>query len=164
MARIRQMENTEEVSRELAELSPLLASMPRKTPYYTPSGYFSELDKEMVTNRKPSNHRQDPSAEQTDQAVQTLPGSRRHCRRDQRGRHIRGREYSGSALDRQLAQISDQEIVDYLQYNTDEFDNENIFTNVSLDEELPSVLPEELTNEEIDKMLEENILQETPFN
>lgn len=164
MARIRQMENTEEVSRELAELSPLLASMPRKTPYYTPSGYFSELDKEMVLNRE---------AEPT---AKILPLNKR-IRLFKRclvaaaiagvisvGAIFVAREYSGSALDRQLAQISDQEIVDYLQYNTDEFDNENIFTNVSLDEELPSVLPEELTNEEIDKMLEENILQETPFN
>ncbi|RPD38782.1 hypothetical protein [Chitinophaga barathri] len=164
MTHIRQIENTEEVESELATLSPTLAGLPRKTPYNAPPGYFSELDRKMVQNK---------DAEPT---AKILPLNKR-IRLFKRclvaasiagiisvGAVFLAREYSGNALDRQLAQISDQEIVDYLQYNTDEFDNENIFTNVSLDEDMPSVLPDELTNEEIDKMLEENLLQEIPFN
>ncbi len=55
------------------------------------------------------------------------------------------KSYKDNSLDRQLAEISDQKSVDFLQSNTDAFDNENIFTNVSLEEEAPSVIPEELS-------------------
>lgn len=164
ISRIKEIENSEDVAAELAELSPTLASLPRKTPYYAPADYFGELDRKLVQNKE---------AEPT---AKILPLNKRIklFKRCLAAAAIAGvislgavfiaREYSGNALDRQLAQISDQEIVDYLQNHTDDFDNENIFTNVSLDEELPSVLPDELTNEEIDNMLEENLLQEIPFN
>lgn len=164
MARIREMENAAEVEAELADLSPMLAAIPRKTPYYAPADYFAGLDRALVQNKE------------AEPIVKILPLNKRIklFKRCLVAAAIAGivsvgavfiaREYSGNALDRQLAKISDQEIVDFLQYHTDDFDNENIFTNVSLDEELPSVLPEELTNEEIDNMLEENLLQEIPFN
>ncbi|MBO9152479.1 hypothetical protein ACFOTA_09705 [Chitinophaga sp. GCM10012297] len=164
MSRIRELENAAEVNAELEELSPMLAAIPRKTPYNAPKGYFDGLAKGLVQNRE------------AEPVVKILPLNKRIklFKRCLVAAAVAGivsvgavfiaREYSGNALDRQLAKISDQEIVDFLQYHTDDFDNENIFTNVSLDEEMPSVLPEELTNEEIDKMLEENLLQEIPFN
>ena len=164
MARIREMENAAGVDAELAEISPFLAGQPRKTPYQAPSGYFAGLDRKLVQNRE-------------SEPVTKILSLNKRIRLFKRclvaaaiagvisvGAVFMAKEYSGNALDRQLAQISDQEIVDYLQYHTDDFDDESIFTNVLLDEGMPSVLPEELTNEEIDNMLEVNLLREISFN
>lgn len=164
MARIREMENAAVVDAELAEISPFLAAQPRKMPYQAPPGYFAGLDRKLVQNREA-------------EPVTKILSLNKRIRLFKRclvaaaiagiisvGAVFIAKEYSGNALDRQLAQISDQEIVDYLQYHTDDFDDESIFTNVLLDEGMPSVLPEELTNEEIDNMLEVNLLQEISYN
>lgn len=149
MARIRQEEE---------ELSPFMASLPRTMPFTVPEGYFEALPAEIVTRRQ----------------AKIIPMRRTLYRRGLVAALITGvigvtaillfRSGGEQTLDKQLAQVSNQEIMDYLQFNTDAFDNDNIFANVSLEENTPALLPEELTAEDVDMLLEENILKETPLN
>lgn len=164
MDRIRAMENSEAVTEELETLSPVLASAPRQLPFTVPDGYFSELTEKLVTEKKHA----------TGGRVVKMGRNIRLFKRCLAAACIAGlialgavlvsRSLNNSSLDRMMAKISDQEIEEYLTYNTDAFDNENIFTNVSLEEELPSVLPEDLSAKEIDNLLEDNILQDDVLN
>lgn len=163
--RLRHMDTEEDVQEELELIAPLLASIPRKNmPFHTPYGYFNGLDRDLIQN----------SGNEPVTKVVPIGRKVRLFKRCLAAAAIAGvivvtaiwgaRQWSGNAIDRQLAQISDQEIVEFLQYRSDDFDDDNIFANVSLEEGMPSVLPEDLSNEEIDRMLEDNLLQQTQLN
>ncbi|WP_298708705.1 hypothetical protein [Chitinophaga sp.] len=165
MDRVRNLAAEEEVTEELMEIAPILASIPRKTaPFFTPHGYFKGLDRQLIQGSG------------NEPATKVIPIGRkiRLFKRCLAAAAIAGvvvvsaiwgvREWTGNSIDRRMAQISDQEIVDFLQYRSDDFDDENIFANVSLEAGMPSVLPEGLSIEEIDLMLEDNLLQQTQLN
>lgn len=164
MASIHASEHTKEVTEELHEISPFMAAIPRQSPYTVPSGYFEGLSREVIMRK---------NAEEPGRIVKM--GRRvkmfKRCLAAAAvagvisiGAVMLSKSYNDNSLDKQLAQISDQEIEDYLQSNTDAFDNENIFTNVSLEEETPSVLPDEMSEDEINNYLEDNLLKELPLN
>lgn len=164
MAHIRAMERSEAVSRELDTISPLLAAIPREIPFSVPDGYFKDLSGRLVTQKNRA----------LEGRVVKMKRNIRLFKRCLAAAAIAGliavsavlvsRSLNNSSLDRMMAKISDQEIEEYLTYSTDAFDNENIFTNVSLEGELPSMLPDNLSAKEIDNMLEDNLLQDDPLN
>lgn len=168
MAQIRAMERKEEITAELAELSPFLAAIPRQSPFTVEDGYFDALTSN-VSARK----------------LEAPPGKVVKMSRRLRlykkclvaaaiagaisiGAVLLSKQFGTKSLDKQLAQLSDQEIIDYLQFRTDAFDTENIFANASVNEEtvnLPDIaLPEEFSAEEIEEILEDNLLKDVPFN
>lgn len=168
MAHIRAMESSREVTEELSELSPLLAAAPRQSPFSAPEKYFESLTR-TVSDRKFAG---------TPGRVVKMGRRLRLYKKCLVAAAIAGvisvgavllsKQFGTNSIDKQMAQLSDQEIIDYLQFRTDAFDNENIFANAVLDEEtdnLPAIaLPEELSTEEIDAILEENLLKDVPFN
>lgn len=164
LARIKGMERSEAVAAELETVSPLLAGLPKTTPFSLPEGYFQELPKEILTEKNRA----------TEGRVVKMKRNVRLFKRSLIAAGIAGliavsavmisRTLNHSSIDRMMAKISDQEIEDYLTYSTDAFDNENIFTNVSLEQELPSVLPDNLSVKDIDNLLEDNLLQNDPIN
>ena len=163
MAAIHAAESKQEVAAELNELSPLLASMPKQTPFTAPDGYFEGLGHEVTIRRNASQPGRIVTMGRRVKLFKRCLAAAAIAGAISIGAVMLSKSYKDNSLDRQLAQISDQEIVDFLQANTDAFDNENIFTNVSL-EEAPSVLPEELSEAEIDSYLEDNLLKELPLN
>ncbi|GEP95628.1 hypothetical protein [Chitinophaga cymbidii] len=168
MARIHAMEASEAVTAELAEVSPLLAAAPRQSPFSVPDNYFESLTRE-VSDRK---------FEGTPGRVVKMSRRLRLYKKCLVAAAIAGavsvgavllsKQFSTNSLDKQIAQLSDQEIIDYLQFRTDAFDTESIFANAVLDDDtdnMPDIaLPEELSTEEIDAILEENLLKDVPFN
>lgn len=165
LKRMREMDGHDEVTEELNAIAPFLARVPRKTaPFSTPDGYFEGLDRQMIQGSG------------NEPATKVIPIGRkiRLFKRCLAAAAIAGvvvvtaiwgaKQWTGSSIDRELARISDQEIVDFLQFRSDEFDDDNIFANVSLEESMPSVLPEDLSNEEIETLLEDNLLQQTQLN
>lgn len=163
MAAIHAAESKQEVAEELHELSPLLASMPKQSPFTAPDGYFEGLGHEVTIRRNASQPGRIVTMGRRVKLFKRCLAAAAIAGAISIGAVMLSKSYKDNSLDRQLAQISDQEIVDFLQANTDAFDNENIFTNVSL-EEAPSVLPEELSEAEIDSYLEDNLLKELPLN
>lgn len=164
MAAIRAEEETQDVTRELSELSPFLASLPKQTPFSTPAGYFEGLGREVTIRKNETQPGRIVTMGRRVKLFKRCLAAAAVAGVISVGAVMLSKSYNDNSLDRQMAQISDQEIVDYLQSNTDAFDNENIFTNVSLEEEAPSVLPEELSDAEIDSYLEDNLLKELPLN
>ncbi|MGE7777457.1 hypothetical protein ACQKLP_22255 [Chitinophaga sp. NPDC101104] len=165
LKRMREMDGHDEVTEELEAIAPSLAQLPRKTaPFHTPHGYFEGLDREMIQG----------SGNEPVTKVVSISKRIRLFKRCLAAAAIAGvvvvsaiwgaKKWTGSSIDRELAQISDQEIVDFLQFRSDEFDDDNIFANVSFEESMPSVLPEDLSNEEIETLLEDNLLQQTQLN
>lgn len=163
MTAIHAAESKQEVAAELNELSPLLASMPKQTPFTAPDGYFEGLGHEVTIRRNESQPGRIVTMGRRVKLFKRCLAAAAIAGAICIGAVMLSKSYKDNSLDRQLAQISDQEIVDFLQANTDAFDNENIFTNVSL-EEAPSVLPEELSEAEIESYLEDNLLKELPLN
>lgn len=157
----------EEINEELAEF-PRLSTVPRINPFSVPEGYFESLTN-TIGHKK----------------FEQQPG-----RVVQMGRQLNlykkcliaaavagvisvgvvlfSREASTTSIDNQLAQITDQEMIDYLQYRTDDFDNENIFANASTEATEDSItaisLPEGLTEDDMEAILEENLLKDVPIN
>ncbi|AWO01902.1 hypothetical protein DLD77_09430 [Chitinophaga alhagiae] len=164
LTHIKAMENSSAVTEELEHLSPLLAGVSRETPFSVPEDYFKGLT-ELVVKEK--NFAQEGRVVKMGRRIRLF----KQCLA---AASIAGliavsavlisRSLSGTSMDRMMARISDQEIEEYLTYHTDAFDNENIFTNVSLEGEMPSVLPEDLSTKEIDNLLENNLLQDDLVN
>ncbi len=163
MEQIKAQESRKMIADELSELSPFLAAIPRSIPFTVPEGYLEGLTRKVAARK-----------------YEERPGRVVHMTRRLRlykrclaaaaiagaisvGAVLLFKHYSSTSLDRQLAKLSDQEIIDYLQYRTDAFDNDHIFANVSLEEETPSVLPEDLSEKDIDRYLEENLLKDIPL-
>lgn len=164
MAAIHAEEETQDVGQELSELSPFLATMSRQTPFTVPDGYFEGLSREVIVRKNEIQPGRIVTMGRRVKLFKRCLAAAAIAGAISVGAVMLSKSYNENTLDRQLAQISDQEIVDYLQSNTDAFDNENIFTNVSLEEEAPSVLPEELSEAEIESYLEDNLLKELPLN
>jgi putative ribosome biogenesis GTPase RsgA len=165
MAKIRTQGNTQEVTEELSELSPFLASMSRKTPFSAPDGYFEDLGREVIMRTNEDKPGRIVKMGRRVKLFKRCLVAAAIAGVISVGAVMLSKSFNDNSLDRQLAQISDQEIEDYLQSNTDAFDNENIFTNVSLeDEDATSVLPDELSEDEIENYLEDNLLKELPLN
>ncbi|MRG47745.1 hypothetical protein GFS24_21660 [Chitinophaga sp. SYP-B3965] len=164
MAAIHAEEGTQEVTEELSELSPFLASMPRQTPFTAPDGYFEGLSREVIIRKNETQPGRIVTMGRRVKLFKRCLAAAAVAGVISVGAVMLSKSYKDNSLDRQLAQISDQEIVDFLQSNTDAFDNENIFTNVSLEDDAPSVLPDELSDSEIDSYLEDNLLKELPLN
>lgn len=164
MATIHATEHTQEVTEELNELSPLLAAIPRQNPFTAPDGYFEGLGREVIMRKNEEEPGRIVKMGRRVKLFKRCLAAAAVAGVISIGAVMLSKSYNDNSLDKQLAQISDQEIEDYLQSNTDAFDNENIFTNVSLEEEAPSVLPDELSEDEINNYLEDNLLKELPLN
>ncbi|RPE14025.1 hypothetical protein EGT74_11095 [Chitinophaga lutea] len=164
MERIRTIESSDAVTEELETLSPLLAGISRETPYSVPEGYFSGLAGRLADEKNRAAEGRVVKMGRTIRLFKQCLAAACIAGVIAAGAVLVSRSVNHSSLDRMLAKISDQEIEEYLTYSTDAFDNENIFTNVSLEEELPSVLPEDLSAKDIDNLLEDNLLQDDPLN
>ena len=164
LARIKGMDSSKAVTEELEEVSPLLAGLSRQTPFSVPEGYFGDLTHQLVHKKENAAGGRVVKMARTIRIFKRCLVAAAVAGVIAAGAVFMSRSINNSSMDRMLAGISDQEIEEYLTYSTDAFDNESIFKNVSLEEELPSVLPEELSAKDIDNLLEENLLQEDPLN
>ncbi|MFB6455467.1 hypothetical protein ACE38W_09380 [Chitinophaga sp. Hz27] len=125
------------VDAELEELSPFLAAMPRKSPFSVPSDYFNQIDyfnpiDEQVTPRptpvipinrpaKRNNWMKWAAAAclaalVSTSAIHFLSGNRHN---------------DTSYFENELANISDDAIISYLQNHADPLDNESIYAQVA---------------------------------
>lgn len=147
------------VQEELAALSPLLAGIPKTTPLSVPAGYFDQLSTTVM-------------ADITDIPAPThTPVIRRmNIRRYMKWAvaaclvtlvsvstlfFIRSNHRGNNALENALANVSDQEIMEYLQSHTDAFDKEELSSNTPLVEENNAISEvEELPAEAIQHYLD----------
>lgn len=165
MARIAETEGTAApaspttIQEELAALSPLLAGIPKTMPLSVPAGYFDQLSTTVMA----------------DVADIPAPTNTPVIRRMNTRRYmkwavaaclvalvsvstlffIRSNHRGNNAIENALANVSDQEIMEYLQSHTDAFDKEELTTNTPLVEEnnaIPGV--EELPAEAIQHYLD----------
>jgi len=133
------------VQEELETLSPLLGSIPRLQPLRVPEGYFEDLPGRILQGID----NQEPPAK-----VVPLRPRRRYLSWVAAACFIgfaglgalfllrQPTTTGGRSLETQLAGISDQEIIDYLQARSDAFDNEAIISGVSnavATDELPRI-------------------------
>jgi hypothetical protein len=160
MQRVRQQE-ADAVQEELAELSPLLASAARQLPLSTPEGYFNDLSQKIMAGIS--------QAEEAPARVSPLRSRKRYLSWAVAASllvlvglstmFLLRRSTGTGSFESQLASVSDQEIVEYLQSHSDAFDNEAILSNVSgveVADELPKISTNlnELPTEAIQKYLE----------
>ncbi|WP_343700096.1 hypothetical protein [Chitinophaga sp.] len=164
MERIRAMENSSAVTEELEQLSPLLAGVSRETPFTVPEKYFKGLTEQVVKEKNAAGEGRVVKMGRRLKLFKQCLAAASIAGLIAVSAVLISRSLSGSSMDRMMAKISDQEIEEYLTYHTDAFDNEHIFTNVSLEGEMPSVLPEDLSSKEIDNLLEDNLLQDDSVN
>lgn len=146
MQRIRQQE-ADPVQEELAELSPLLASAPRQLPLSTPEGYFNDLSQKIMAGIS--------QAEQAPARIVPLRSQKRYRTWAIAASllvlvalstmFLLRRNTGAGSVETQLAGLSDQEIIEYLQAHSDAFDNEAILSNVS-SVEVADELPKMSTN------------------
>ncbi|GAA0527051.1 hypothetical protein [Chitinophaga japonensis] len=134
------------VQEELEALSPLLGSIPRQQPLSVPQGYFEGL---------PGRILQGIASQEAPAKVVPIRSRRRYLAWVAAacfigflglGALFLLRQQSTTtgtrSLEMQLAGISDQEIIDYLQAHSDAFDNEAIISGVSnavATDELPRI-------------------------
>ncbi|PSL22800.1 hypothetical protein [Chitinophaga ginsengisoli] len=165
MARIAETEGTTTapsataVQEELATLSPLLAGIPKTMPLSVPAGYFDQLSTAVMAD---INHVSAPVH---------APIIRRMNTRRYMGWavaaclvalvsvstlfFIKSNYRGANMMEKTLASVSDQEIMEYLQSHTDVFDKEELSSNTPLVEEnnaIPGV--EELPAEAIQHYLD----------
>lgn len=125
------------VQEELEAISPFLAGIPKTMPLSVPPGYFDQLD----TNIRAG--------------ITTVPDRAPLIRRMNAGRYlkwavaaclvalvsvstlffIRGNRHHTNVLENTLANVSDQEIMEYLQTHSDAFDKEELTNYTPLTEE-----------------------------
>lgn len=152
-------EKIEEVEEELAQLSPLLASLPRTMPLSVPAGYFDQLDTTIMAN----------VGRMSTAAV--TPVVRRMNTRPYRVwvaaaslialvsvstlLFTHEKRHKSNGVENALANISDQEIMEYLQAHTDAFDKEELTNYTPLIEETNAIQAvEELPAEAIEHYLD----------
>jgi hypothetical protein len=151
------------VEEELESLSPFLAGLPRKTPFEAPAGYFNQLEinLEAITQ-----------APETGKVVpMKAPGRVKTIRRilvaagvaallSVGGLYmLQNNGNTATKMDRQLAALSDQEIEDYLQTHTDDFDDDAIFAAVGNETVLPSEL-DDMPTDALEEYVDENLINE----
>ncbi|PWV54412.1 hypothetical protein [Chitinophaga sp. S165] len=128
-----------EAGEELAILSPFLAQMPKTMPFSVPAGYFDQLSATVMANMP---------------AI-SAPAAKPVIRRMDARRYFkwavaaclialvsvstllftRENYHAASAMEKNLANVSDQEIMEYLQAHTDAFDREELASYGPLVEE-----------------------------
>lgn len=160
MQRIRTQE-ANPVQEELAALSPLLAKAPRQQPLSAPEGYFDDLASRIMAGVS--------QPQEAPARIVPIRSRRRYLSWAVAASllvlvglsslFLLRRNTGAGNLDSQLAALSDQEIVEYLQTHSDAFDNEAILSNVSnveVADELPkmSTSLNDLPAEAIQKYLE----------
>lgn len=143
MARIADADRTTvtatDAQEELAALSPFLADMPKTMPFSVPAGYFDQLSTPIIA----------------DMAEVSAPAATPVIRRMTARRYFkwavaaclialvsvstllftRENYHAANAMEKSLANISDQEIMEYLQSHTDAFDREELASYAPLVEE-----------------------------
>ncbi|MGX5818550.1 hypothetical protein ACWKWU_10160 [Chitinophaga lutea] len=164
MDRIRREAATADVSEELDAISPLLAGISRETPFTAPDGYFKKLTDQVLDEKDLAGQARIVRMGRKVKLFQRCLAAAAIAGIVCTAAVMFSRSWSNSSMDRQIAKLTDQEIEDYLTFRTDAFDNDNIFANVSLEADLPSVLPEDLSTKDIDNLLEDNLLQDIPLN
>lgn len=160
MQRIRTQE-ADPVQEELEALSPLLATASRQQPLSAPEGYFNDLATRIMTCVS--------QAQEAPARIVPIRSRRRYLSWAVAASllalvglsslFLLRRNTGTGNLDSQLAALSDQEIVEYLQTHSDAFDNEAILSNVSnveVADELPKMSTglSDLPTEAIEKYLE----------
>lgn len=127
-----------EVQEELAALSPLLAEMPKTMPLSVPTGYFDQLSTTVMAG----------IAEAPAPATSVIRriNSRRYFKWAVAASLItlvsvstllftRENRHTANAIENTLANVSDQEIMEYLQSHADAFDKEELASYAPLIEE-----------------------------
>ena len=160
MQRIRTQE-ADPVQEELEALSPLLATARRQQPLSAPEGYFNDLATRILAGVS--------QAQEAPARIVPIRSRRRYLSWAVAASllvligvsslFLLRRNTGAGNLDSQLAALSDQEIVEYLQTHSDAFDNEAILSNVSnveVADELPkmSTSLSDLPTDAIEKYLE----------
>lgn len=123
---------------ELATLSPLLAEMPKTMPLAVPAGYFDQLSTTVMAGI-------DASAHTTTPVIRRI-NSRRYFKWAVAASLIalvsvstllftRENRHAANKIEKTLANVSDQEIMEYLQSHTDAFDKEELASYAPLVEE-----------------------------
>ncbi|MBW8685615.1 hypothetical protein [Chitinophaga rhizophila] len=142
-AQLLQKIRTTEVEEELSSLSPLLADMPRTHPLSAPAGYFDNLTTEIMATIAapvtaiPATVTYDQSYPQAPAPVIRKMNTRRYIKLAIAASliatvsistlfFVRDNNRSISTVENALVNVSDQEIMDYLQSHTDAFDREEL--------------------------------------
>lgn len=151
-AQLLQKIQASEAREELSTLSPLLAEIPKTVPLSVPAGYFDGLSNNIMTAIAASTTDK-PATVTSDQP--SVPAATPVVRK-MHTRHyikwavaaslialasistlffVRENNYSTNTVETTLANVSDQEIVEYLQSHTDAFDKEEMASYTSIAEE-----------------------------
>lgn len=143
MARIADADRTAvpatEAGEELAGLSPFLAEMPKTMPFSVPAGYFDQLSTTIMAGIT------DISAPAAAPVIRRMD-ARRYFKWAAAACLIamvsvstllftRENYHAANAMEKNLANVSDQEIMEYLQSHTDAFDREELASYAPLGEE-----------------------------
>jgi hypothetical protein len=149
-AQLLQKIHAAEAREELSTLSPLLAETPKTVPLSVPAGYFNELSTEIMTAiaasaATPATVTSDYPANATMPLIRKM-NTRRYVKLAIAASlialvsvstlvFVRENNRSTNTIENTLANISDQEIMEYLQSHTDAFDKEELATYAPTAEE-----------------------------
>jgi hypothetical protein len=161
-----------EVADELAELSPLLADAPKSMPYSVPAGYFDQLDTRLATAMEPDTkvvplrpRRMSVYKWAAAACMIILAGTSTMLYMQHHTIETRSAA-TISLAEASLSDVSDQEIVEYLQSHMDAFDKEDLvgYTAASAESDNAS-LPAGLSEEDIESYLENtgSLKKESPI-
>lgn len=171
-AQVMQQVKSGDVADELAELSPLLAEAPRTMPYSVPAGYFDQLDTRLANVMEPATK----VVQMRPRRMSVYKWAAAACMIVLAGtstmlymRHQTIQTKSAAAINLaevNLSDVSDQEIVEYLQSHMDAFDKEALvgYTAASTESDNTS-LPGGLSEEDIESYLENtgSLKEESPI-
>ncbi|WP_343671359.1 hypothetical protein [Chitinophaga sp.] len=172
-AQVIQKVRNEEVADELADISPLLASLPKAMPFSVPNGYFDQLDTQVaaiaqapakVVNLRPRRMQFYKWAAAACMLALVGTSSLYYMRNTQ---HVENQAVINLA-EASLSDVSDQEIVEYLQNHMDAFDKEDLMGLTAATPEVTTEntpLPGGLSTEDIESYLENtgSLKEESPI-
>jgi len=178
-AQVMQKVRSEEVADELAEISPLLAGVSKAMPFSVPVGYFNQLDEQIMAIAK------EPAkvVNMRPRRMQFYKWAAAACMIALLGTsgiyymlHTQQRPVSTATInlaEASLSDVSDQEILEYLQNHMDAFDKDDLMgvtagtttgtTKATTTE--TTALPEGLSTEDIESYLENtgSLKEESPI-
>ena len=155
----------DEVREELAAISPLLASVPKSVPFSVPAGYFEQLDASVaaiaskpatVINLRPRRmmiYKWVAAA----CLIALASTSTLYFMRNNNYRET-STTPAVNLAEVNLSEVSDQEIIDYLQTHMDAFDKENLMGYSTEAESTPLPASTDLSTEAIEHYLENTSL------
>ena len=172
---IMQKVRSEEVADELADISPLLAGAPKTMPFSVPTGYFNQLDTQIaaiaqqpakVVNMRPRRMQLYKWAAAACMIALVGTSSLYYLRNTQ---HSSGTATTINLAEASLSDVSDQEILEYLQNHVDAFDKDDLMgltagtPKTTTTETSP--LPGGLSTEDIESYLENtgSLKEESPI-